>query len=30
MNRIADRARIVTHFAIEQSSPNEYVDLRFA
>jgi hypothetical protein len=30
IKRIADRARIVTHFAIEQSFLNESVDLPFA
>jgi hypothetical protein len=28
--RLADRARIVTHFAVEQSFVNEPVELRFA
>jgi hypothetical protein len=30
IKRLAYRARIVTRFSVEQSSPNEYVDFRFA
>jgi hypothetical protein len=30
IKRVADRARVVTRFTVEQSSPNENVDLRFA
>jgi hypothetical protein len=30
IKRIADCARIVTRFTVEQSFPNERVDLRFA
>jgi hypothetical protein len=30
VKRRADGARIVTHFAAQQSLPNEYVNFRFA
>jgi hypothetical protein len=30
MKRLANDTRIVTHFTVQQSFPNEHVDFRFA